>query len=141
VVSEFIRFNLRENWKGYNGQIIPTLYNVRGKVIAEQEQWNNFKPKVRNNYRKSVSYGLQSKIFHNNINTEVIRQFHEINTRTMERNPAGKQYFCELNYLTKLINNNLATCTIIISYKDEIPISAELLLLSNNTIDSLLGGT
>lgn len=141
VVSEFIRFNIHENWKGYNGRIIPTLSNVRGEVLPEEKQWNNFKPKVRNNYRKSVSYGLKSKIYHKNINIEVIRQFHEIYTGTMERNQAGKQFFYGLDYLVNLINNNPSTCTIIIIYKDEIPISAELLLLSNTTINSFLGGT
>ena len=141
VVSEFIRFNLLENWKGYNGKIIPTLSNVRGKVLSEAEQWKNFKPKVRNNYRKSLSYGLKSKLYHYNITIEVIRQFHEIYTGTMERNNASAQYFYELDYLINLITNNPSTCAIIIIYKGEDPISAELLLLSDTTINSFLGGT
>jgi len=141
VISEFIRFNLQENWKGYNGKIIPTLSNVCGRVLPEAEQWNNFKPKVRNNYRKSVSYQLRSSIYHHLITTDIIGQFYEIYTSTMERNQASEQYFFELEYFTNLITNNPTTCAIVIIYKDQIPISAELLLLSETTINSFLGGT
>ena len=141
VVSEFIRFNMLENWKGYNGKIMPTLSNVCGKILPEEVQWERFKPKVRNNYRKSVTYGLRSAIYHGNITEEVIVQFHDIYTGTMERNNANSQYFYELEYFVDLINNNPSTCAIVIIYKDDVAISAELLLLSDTTINSFLGGT
>lgn len=141
VISEFIRFNLQENWKGYNGKTTASLSNVCGRVLPEEEQWNNFKPKVRNNYRKSVSYGLKSNIYHHDITKEVIRQFYDIYTGTMERNHASAQYFFELEYFTNLITNNPSTCALVIISKDEIPISTELLLLSETTINSFLGGT
>ena len=141
VVSEFIRFNMQENWRNYSGLIKPTLTNVRGKVLPEEEQWNNFKPKVRNNYRKSVKSGLKSTIYHKNITIEVIEQFHDIYNRTMHRKKAGRVYFYDLDYLKDLIFNNISTCAIIIVFKDEIPISTELLLLSDTTINSFLGGT
>lgn len=141
VVSEFIRFNLKENWKGYNGKVEPTLVTVCGKILPEEEQWNNFRPKVRNNYRKSVTYGLKSTIYHHNITLTIIKQFHEIYIGTMERNQATQQYFYELKYFVDLITHNPDTCAIVIIYKDDIPISTELLLLSDTTINSFLGGT
>lgn len=141
VVSEFIRFNMQGNWKHYSGQIKPTLNNVRGKVLPADVQWSNFKPKVRNNYRKSVKSGLTSIIYHDNISVEVIEQFHDIYTHTMERTKASSLYFYDLDYFKDLIFNNPSTCAIIIVYKDEAPISSELLLLSDTTINSFLGGT
>lgn len=141
VVSEFIRFNMQENWKHYTGQIKPTLNNVRGKILSAEEQWNNFKPKVRNNYRKSIKSGLKSIIYHDNISVEVIEQFHDIYTRTMERTKASSLYFYDLEYFKDLIFNNPSTCAIILVYKDETPISSELLLLSDTTVNSFLGGT
>lgn len=141
VVSEFIRFNMQENWKHYTGQIKPTLTNVCGRILPEEDQWNNFKPKVRNNYRKSIRSGLRSEIFHNNITDKVIGQFHKIYTHTMERKNATSQYFYELDYFRNLIYNNSSTCAIVIVYKGNTPVSAELLLLSDTTINSFLGGT
>ena len=141
VVSEFIRFNMQKNWIDYSGEINPTLSNVRGKILPEEVQWENFKPKVRNNYRKSVKCGLKSVIYHNNITLEVIRQFHTIYTATMERKKASPLYFYKLDYFVNLIDKNPSSCAIVIIYKDEIAISAELLLLSDTTVNSFLGGT
>lgn len=141
VVAEFIRFNLQGNWKGYNGIIEPTLVTVCGKVLPEEEQWNNFKPKVRNNYRKSITYGLKSTIYHDNITLDIIKQFHEIYLGTMERNHANQQYFYELKYFVNLITNNPDMCAIMMIYMDGIPVSTELLLLTATTIISFLGGT
>src|SRR5690606_16259956 len=83
----------------------------------------------------------ESVIYHNNITKEIIIQFHEIYTGTMERNNASQQYFYGLEYFINLITNNPSNCAIIIIYKDGIPISTELLLFSGTTIYSFLGGT
>tara|TARA_R100001369_G_scaffold87500_1_gene123114 strand:+ start:3455 stop:4540 length:1086 start_codon:yes stop_codon:yes gene_type:complete len=141
VVSEFIRFNMQENWTHYTGQIKPTLNNVRGKILPPEEQWDNFKPKVRNNFRKSLKFGLRSTVYHDIITDEVIEQFHNIYARTMERTKAISQYCYDLDYFKNLIFNNPLSCAIILVYKDETPISTELLLLSDTTINSFLGGT
>jgi len=141
IVSEFIRFNMQHNWKGYNGEVNATLSNVCGSIIPEKEQWKNFKPKVRNNIRKAQEYKLSSAIYHKNITVDAIKQFHSIYINTMKRNKAAPHFFYELDYFINLINTNSDICALILVYKGNKAISAELLLLSDNTIHSFLGGT
>lgn len=141
VVSEFIRFSLNFNYRCYTGSLHPTLLNVRGYLNSEEFIWNNFKPKVRNNVRKAESENLTFKIFHKNISKETIIQFHDIYISTMERNKAEKRYFFNLNYFTEFILNNPKNCALAMVYKNEKPISTELMLLSDNTVYSHLGGT
>ena len=59
----------------------------------------------------------------------------------MERKQANSLYKHSLDYFIQLVNNNAANCAIIVVYKENIPISTELLLLSTLGIYSFLGGT
>ena len=63
IVSEFLRFSLNENTVGYNGKLIPSLKNIKGEIIEHDQQWDQFKAKVRNNYRKAVQEDLKLKIY------------------------------------------------------------------------------
>jgi sugar O-acyltransferase (sialic acid O-acetyltransferase NeuD family) len=69
VISEFMCFNLEGNYNNYSGVLYPTLNNIIGDIAKdEEEQWISFPSKVRNNYRKAITNGLEAKIFHKNIN-------------------------------------------------------------------------
>lgn len=59
----------------------------------------------------------------------------------MLRTNANKTFFYSLDAFNYFINNNKDNCAICIVYSDEIAISSELLLISNDTIYSFLGGT
>lgn len=142
VISEFQRFNLSGNYKHYSGVLKPTLQNVIGKILPnEEEQWNAFPPKVRNNYRKAIANNLEAKIFHEDISDTIIETFHEIYISTMERNMAENNYFFSLNYFKNLISSNPDNTMLILICKDDIPISTELVMLNKNTLYSFLGGT
>ena len=142
VVTEFMRFNLDGNHQNYSGIIAATLNNVKGVIIDnDEEQWNSFVPKVRNNYRKASGNGLEAKIYNQTISDEIINTFHTIYIGTMERNKAANNYYFTLNYFKQLIQANPASNAIIIIYKDDIPISTELILLNSATMYSFLGGT
>jgi len=141
VVSEFIRFGLNYNYRCYNGELVPSLLNVKGKLIGMDRIWENFKPKVRNNVRKAQKENLECIIYHNNISPKVIAIFHEIYINTMIRNKAEKRYFFDLSYFQLLVQENVGSCAIGIVYLGEIPISVEFILISSNTIYSHLGGT
>ncbi|UII76140.1 GNAT family N-acetyltransferase [Flagellimonas sp. HMM57] len=141
VISEFIRFNLNNNHKKYSGTIVHTLNNVRGTIIDEEAQWANFKPKVRNNYRKAVKNDLTFAIYHKNIDEGVLDSFHDIYTRTMKRNEATDQYFYPKEYFKNYTQNNPKRCAIALIFHDGKPISTELILLSKKTVYSFLGGT
>lgn len=141
VISEFIRFSLNDNHKEYSGVLIPTLKNVKGTIINCKEQWDKFKSKVRNNYRKSTQQGLKIKIYQGEISKTIIEEFYNIYIETMKRNNAHEQYFHNITYFENFINNNEKSRIIATVYKDDIAISTELVLIGNNTLYSYLGGT
>jgi carbamoyl-phosphate synthase large subunit len=142
VVSEFIRFRLKENHHFYSGKLIPTLTNVKGCILEEKLQWKGFKQKVRNNYRKAIKNNLKVTIANKEkINEDIILTFFNIYTSTMKRKNASKQYLYPLSYFKKFIKENINKCVIVMIYKEDIAISTELILLSNDTIYSFLGGT
>ena len=141
IITEFLRFGLQRNWEGYNGELRATLKNVCGKIRPEQEQWGKFKPKVRNNYRRAVKSGLNAMVYHEDIDDKILSQFCEIYHSTMERRNAGKQYFHTKEYFAGLIKKNAKNIAIAMIYRGELPISTELLLLSDKEMFSYLGGT
>lgn len=141
VVTEFIRFNLDNNHLHYSGYLIPSLSNIKGKINDFEIVWNNFKQKVRNNYRKAEKNGLNSKIYLENITPEIIDSFYDIYIKTMQRNSAAKNYFYPKEYFKNLAVNNKNKVLIAIVYKENIAISAELIIINKDTLYSYLGGT
>ncbi|MDE3743528.1 GNAT family N-acetyltransferase [Maribacter polysaccharolyticus] len=141
VVSEFIRFNFNCNYLGYTGSVVPTLQMVCGNILTEFEQWINFKPKVRNNVRKALSYGLKGIVFHKNISKKNIIEFYDIYSKTMNRLNAKSSYRYSLDFFKNYILNNPNSCSLALVYKENLAISAELLLLSGKVVYSFLGGT
>lgn len=141
VVSEFIRFSLNNNYEFYSGVLVPTLSNVKGKIIDEIDQWNNFKQKVRNNYRKASGAKLRIEILQDSADVDKIKSFHSIYTQTMTRIKADAQYFYSLNYFKKTVELSKNNFLIAFVYYEDIAISAELILISGKTLFSYLGGT
>ena len=141
VVSEFIRFSLDENHEYYSGKLIPTLKNVRGRIIDEEQQWINLKPKARNNYRKAIQHKLRFSIYDDEIPSSIIEDFYNIYIKTMVRNKADSRYFYQLDYFKSIITEASEYCAIALIYKEETPVSTELILISEHTVYSFLGGT
>lgn len=141
VVSEFIRFSLNDNHIGYTGFAIPTLNNVCGKIIDAEQQWIDFKPKVRNNFRKAEKENLTFKMFFEDIPENVISDFYGIYISTMKRNKATDMYYFSQSYFSKYLKENPKNAGIAMVYCDGTAISTEFVLLSDNTIFSYLGGT
>lgn len=141
VVTEFIRFNLCGNHEHYTGHLIPTLNNVRGTLVDFETLWTNFKQKVRNNYRKSLKCNLKAKIYTNNIEPSIIEKFHNIYIKSLNRNKAASNYYFTKSYFEDLVNNNPNETLLVLVYKDDLAISAELILTDNDTLYSHLGGT
>lgn len=141
VVSEFIRFSLNGNHIGYTGTPIATLNNVKGKLISKETQWENFKPKVRNNYRKSQKEGLQFILYYGDISPEIVSEFYDIYIKTMQRNKAVDYYYFPKSYFSEYLENNPKNGGIAMVLLNGKPISTEFILLSESTIFSYLGGT
>lgn len=141
VVSEFVRFNLCNNYDFYSGTLIPTLINVKGAIIDSHVQWSNFKQKVRNNYRKGINNNLKIEIAFEHIDDSTIQLFHSIYIRTMARIHAEVEYFYSTNCLKNIIKLSRRKCLIAFVYFEDIAISAELILISGTSLYSYLGGT
>ncbi|MCL5244795.1 NeuD/PglB/VioB family sugar acetyltransferase [Cellulophaga sp. 20_2_10] len=143
IVSEFVRFNLNGNHVNYTGELSATLRNVKGTVKEnDEDQWNAFSTKVRNNYRKAESHELTFKIWEGkDITDSVITAFHDVYIETMERNHASAIYFFPKQYFESIIYTNRDNFAIAISYKDGIAVSVELIIINNSTLYAFLGGT
>ncbi|GGK28908.1 hypothetical protein GCM10007962_23920 [Yeosuana aromativorans] len=141
VVSEFIRFSLNHNFQFYSGVLVPTLTNVKGKLIQEQAQWDRFKQKVRNNYRKSLEHNLEAKFLCKDITNSDIEIYYDIYIQTMNRIGAEDDYFYSLEYFKNIIQLSQGNFVVVLIYKGNIAISAELILIAGNTLYSYLGGT
>ena len=142
VVTEFVRFGLVSNYRHYSGALNSTLENVKGSLKPIDIVWEGFKSKVRNNVRKAENGNLTYQLYQTEqITSEIIQQFHSIYDSTMHRNKAAEYYFYPLAYFIDFIRANPKHCAIAMVYKEGIPISTELILRSQDTLYSFLGGT
>ncbi|THD66766.1 peptidoglycan bridge formation glycyltransferase FemA/FemB family protein [Robertkochia marina] len=143
IVTEFIRFNHNENHVGYNGEIIPTLKNIKGRILNDPEkQWKQFKPKVRNNYRKAEKNHLTFQSFSGKkISRDHIASFHAVYTETMDRNNAASFYFFHLDYFENLIFSDPDSFILTFAIKDNEIASTELIITHQNSMFAFLGGT
>ena len=142
VITEFIRFNLFGNQEYYSGENFTTLHNIKGKIIDEEEdQWASFNSKVRKNVNKAKRENLSSAIYFCNISDKQIAEFYDIYIQTMKRRDTNERYLYSFQEFKSFINKkekHSAICTI---YFKDIPISSELILISEDSIYSFLGGT
>lgn len=143
VVSEFVRFNLDGNHKEYTGELTETLVNIRGAVKESDEaQWTAFSTKVRNNYRKAEKHNLSFNIVvGKNITDDFITEFHAVYIETMERNNAKDIYFFSKQYFESIIYSNPDNFAIAVSYKENVAVSVELIIINATTLYAFLGGT
>ena len=141
VVSEFIRFNLINNILEYTGRLIPTMNNVMGKLINTEQQWSAYDRKVRKNVKKAKRENLYVEITHQDFSKKIIDIFYDIYIETMIRTKASKEFLYPKQDLENFIEECKEICVIAITYKADVPLSAELLLLSKYYVFSFLGGT
>ena len=141
VITEFIRFNLFGNQQYYSGKIFTTMSNIKGKIVDEEEQWKGFDQKVRKNVNKAKRENLSSQIYFLDIADEKISEFYDIYSQTMKRTNANKTFLYAFDEFRKFLNKNKKYSAICTVYDQLHPISTELLLISENSIYSFLGGT
>ncbi|HEY1196821.1 GNAT family N-acetyltransferase [Flavobacterium sp.] len=141
VITEFIRFNLSGNQIYYSGSVFPTMLNIKGKIIDIEEQWKSFDAKVRKNVNRAKKENLSCKVYHKIFERDKIVEFYDIYIETMKRTNAKESFFYSLESFEDFILKNEEYVSICTIYFDQIAVSSELLLVSNDSIYSFLGGT
>jgi hypothetical protein len=117
------------------------LHNIKGNIIDEEDQWTAFNRKVRKNVNKAKRENLTSTVYFLDISDLKIAEFHDIYIQTMKRRDTNESFLYSFQEFKRFINKNekhSAICTI---YFKDIPISSELILISEDSIYSFLGGT
>ncbi|WP_282016617.1 GNAT family N-acetyltransferase [Marinifilum flexuosum] len=141
VISEFVRFDLFGNQRYYNGEVYPTMLNVKGKILNEDSQWNSFDRKVRKNVNRAKRENLTCKVNYGIFEDTVIEEFYSIYIDTMKRTNAQDKFFYTIEGFKKFIYNNPSYCAICNIYFSNVCVSSELLLVSKESVYSFLGGT
>ena len=142
IVSEFIRFNSDGNHINYSGELVIIMNIIKGKLINLETIWSNYNRKVRKNINKAKREELYTKIYYgNDITPDIIDQFYDIYIHTMERTNAKDQYYNSKEKLTVFMRNCPDNCAIALTFKNEIAIASEIILISNDSLFSFIGGT
>ncbi len=141
IISEFIRFNLFYSTLNYSGNVIPTMQNIRGKIVSEDLQWNSFDRKVRKNVKRAIKEELSYSIHFKQISESHIVDFYHIYKATMHRTNAKAVYYYSLERLKYFVQQNEEYCAICTIYYKMKPISSEIILISDDSVYSFLGGT
>lgn len=140
VVSEFVRLTLFPDTSiPYAGAVERRLTNVvRDLEPTEDQIWMDFDHKVRKNVKKAIRGGLTVEV-----DTEGKRldDFLRIYTGTMNRRGAGRQYYFSRRFFEDLCQNLSRQFVFFHALQGAEVVSSELVLLSQTSAYSFLGGT
>jgi len=142
IISSFIRFSLNNNYCGFPGEIRITLSNIKGKILPAEDQWNHFDRKVRKNVNIAKREGLAVKIFWGyELSEELFEKFYLIYIHTLKRTNADQFYYFTNKGIWNFVRENSSLCAFAFAYDKSEIISTEMILISEDTIFSFLGGT
>jgi hypothetical protein len=141
-VSCFIRLSLGLEMPGFPGEAIATMKNVRGEILEEEVQWMSFDHKVRKNVKRAQKESLNFEVkLGADCNDEDFNNFHNIYIETMRRNNAKDVYFYDIAAFKKYARECYNCCAFSFIIDDGKVISTEMVLISDDSIYSFLGGT
>ncbi len=142
VISEFVRFKLNHNHEYYSGTLVEGMSNIKGILRDPEEIWGNYNRKVRKNINRARREGLTVKLFFDGeIDDDVFDQFYKIFEHTMDRTQASADYYYSKEKLKNFIDKNPTNTAIVLTYLADRPISSELVLVSDHSVYSFIGGT
>ena len=142
AVSEFIRFSLNDVPDTYNGTVVRSLSNIKGTIIDPEAQWMAFDHKVRKNVKRANREQLSFSIVSgSDISSGQLDEFHRIYTSTMERNKAASHFFYSHEDFARYAAHNPEYCAFAFVHDQDEAVSVEMILISDDSIFSFLGGT
>lgn len=142
TVSCFLRVGFDRNMTAFPGEMHPTLQNIRGRILAEDMQWHSFEHKVRKNVNRALREGLSCKIVSGDkLNDTELSDFYRIYQDTMVRNNAQESYFYTMDTFANFVAHCAGQCLFSVVYDRDTAVSVEMVLISEDSYFSFLGGT
>ena len=146
IVAEFLRLNpLFTDYSQYKHmEIISINKNIVIDLTLPLENiWmESYEHCVRKNVKKAQRHGITFRAFTGDeITADILQNFFEIYTHTMERNSSDEVYYFSREYFKKLAEEVGEKSLFVFAMKENKPISCELVILSQENAYSFLGGT
>jgi Acetyltransferase (GNAT) domain len=142
TISCFLRIGLDHQMIGFPGEMYPTLKNIKGKIVSAESQWLEFEHKVRKNVNKAIREGLKCKIVSGTELSEAeLIDFYSVYKDTMVRNNAQNHFFYTIDTFKNFVSQCGELCLFSLIYDQNLAVSVEMVLISDDSIFSFLGGT
>src|SRR6185295_7413176 len=140
IVTSFARLSLfPEDLLPFEGEVALNSTNlVRTLELSDEDLWNDYLPKVRQNVRRARSRGCGLEVDPDGARLE---EFHHVYTSTMMRRNASSYYFFPRSFFESILQMLKGHCAFFHVIHDGKVVSSELVLLSRRHAYFFLGGT
>lgn len=140
VVSEFVRFSLfSESLLGFPGAIEERQENViRSLDVSADDLWMDFDHKVRKNVKKAQRSGVTVEVEYDGSRFE---DFYRIYLQTMDRRSASAGYYFPERFFQEIHRTLTGQFVYFHARHEGEVVSTELILVSEQSVYSFLGGT
>lgn len=140
VVTSFARLSLfPDQLLPFDGDVVINSPNfVRGLELGDDDLWNDYAPKVRQNVRRAVSRGCSLEVDPDGARLD---EFLQVYTSTMTRRNAESYYFFPREFFESLLRDLKGHCGLFHVIHEKKVVSSELVLLSHRHAYFFLGGT
>lgn len=140
VVSEFIRFNLSGNASlPYPGKKVVRQQNIVVTIdLPDDDLMRSFEAKVRKNVKRSLREGVAIEV---DTTAAGFDAFYPIYLQTMERRSAASGFFFPASFFEAIHRDLLGQFAYFTARHEGVVVSTELVLISEQSVYSFLGGT
>jgi len=140
VVTSFARLSLfPDQLLPFDGDVVVNSPNVVRRLdLGDEELWNDYAPKVRQNVRRAKSRGCSLLVDAEGARLE---EFLKVYTATMTRRNAASYYFFPREFFESLLHDLKGHCAFFHVVHEDKVVSSELVLLSHRHAYFFLGGT
>lgn len=140
VVSDFVRFSLfSESLLRFPGEVEERQENVvRALDMCADDLWMDFDHKVRKNVKKAQRSGVTVDVDYDGSDFE---SFYQIYLETMNRRSASSRYYFQEKFFREIHRSLIGQFVYFHARHAGKIISTELILVSEQSVYSFLGGT
>lgn len=140
VVSEFIRYGLfHTDDVPYPGEKVTRQENIVVDLQRPEEAlWSSFESKVRRNVNRARREEVQITV---DTTPQGFEKFHPIYVATMDRLGASADYYFSVDFFSNIHRDFPGQFAYFYAQIDGRPVSAELVLVSTDSVYFFLGGT